>query len=139
MTYCGAVQTWLGAERLECVQLAGAFAECGRSQSGSKLHALQTLCVTGTPLLLYVSVFRAAHVTERTGCGSLLGWSAGADVGGDCLQSVSGVKPQVLICVEKARLEMWGGLSCRRTKTSSRQAQEHDEELPEVSHGDINS
>src|ERR1035438_5425776 len=31
------------AKRLECVQLAGAIVKCGRSESGSKLHALQTL------------------------------------------------------------------------------------------------
>ena len=32
-----------GAKRLECVQLAGAFGLAGASESGSKLHALQTL------------------------------------------------------------------------------------------------
>src|ERR1035437_10195352 len=32
-----------GAKRLECVQLAGAIVKCGRSESGSKLRALQTL------------------------------------------------------------------------------------------------
>jgi hypothetical protein len=31
------------AKRLECVQLAGAFVKRDRAQSGSKLHALQTL------------------------------------------------------------------------------------------------
>ena len=32
-----------GAKRLECVQLAGAIVKRGRSESGSKLRALQTL------------------------------------------------------------------------------------------------
>ena len=31
------------AKRLECVQLAGAVVKRGRGESGSKLHALQTL------------------------------------------------------------------------------------------------
>ena len=31
------------AKRLECVQLAGAIVARGRAESGSKLHALQTL------------------------------------------------------------------------------------------------
>ena len=31
------------AKRLECVQLAGAVVKRGRAESGSKLHALQTL------------------------------------------------------------------------------------------------
>ena len=31
------------AKRMECVQLAGAFERCRAPESGSKLHALQTL------------------------------------------------------------------------------------------------
>jgi len=61
VTYCGTVRMFLGAKRLECVQLAGAVVRRGRSESGSKLHALQTLRDTGMPIFLYVSVFRAAH------------------------------------------------------------------------------
>jgi hypothetical protein len=37
------------AKRLECVQLAGAFVKRGRAESGSKLHALQTLRARGRP------------------------------------------------------------------------------------------
>jgi len=41
------------AKRLECVQLAGAFEWPGAYESGSKLHALQTLRATSScPMVL---------------------------------------------------------------------------------------
>ena len=43
VTYNWAVQTFLGAKRMECVQLAGAFVKGRRSESASKLDALHTL------------------------------------------------------------------------------------------------
>src|ERR1035441_10300864 len=46
------------AKRLECVQLAGAIVKCGRSESGSKLHALQTLRAQERP--------HAATIRHRT-------------------------------------------------------------------------
>ena len=38
------------AQRLECDQLAGALERCRAPESGSKLHALQTLCAVRLPL-----------------------------------------------------------------------------------------
>ena len=61
MTFCGAVRTFPGAKRLECVELAPAFESPLPYDSASKLDALQTLRVTAMPIFSYVSVFRAAH------------------------------------------------------------------------------
>ena len=61
VTYCGAVQTFPGAKRLECVELAPAFGAATFDDSASELDALQTLRVTEMPLVPYVSVFKAAH------------------------------------------------------------------------------
>jgi len=61
MTYYGAVRTFLGAKRLECVELAPAFGAPTLNDSASKLDALQTLRVTAMRSFPYVSVFRAAH------------------------------------------------------------------------------
>jgi hypothetical protein len=61
VTYCGRVWTFLGAKRLECVELAPAFGAPTLNDSASKLDALQTLRVTGMPIFLYVSAFRAVH------------------------------------------------------------------------------
>jgi hypothetical protein len=55
------VRTFLGAKRLECVELAPALGAPTLSKSASKLDALQTLRVTRMPLFSYVSVFKAAH------------------------------------------------------------------------------
>jgi len=66
MTYYGAVRTFLGAKRLECVELAPAFGAPAFSQSASKLDALQTLRDTGMPSFPYVSVFMAAHTKAQT-------------------------------------------------------------------------
>ena len=60
VTYYCAVQTFLGAKRMECVQLAGAFAKGRRSESASKLDALHTLRDIPIPSPLKVIVFTTA-------------------------------------------------------------------------------
>ena len=61
VTYFGAVWTFLGAERLECVELAPTFSRPTANDSASKLDALQALRVAGMPVLPCVTVFTAAH------------------------------------------------------------------------------
>src|ERR1035437_6979051 len=61
VTYCVTVWTFLGAKRLECAELAPAFGSPTLNDSASKLDALQTLRVTGMPIFLYVSAFRAVR------------------------------------------------------------------------------
>ena len=55
------MQTFPGAKRLECVELAPAFGAATFDDSASELDALQTLRVTEMPLVPYASVFKAAH------------------------------------------------------------------------------
>src|ERR1035437_7910874 len=71
MTYCGRVWTFLGAKRLECVELAPAFGSPTLNDSASKLDALQTLRVTGMLIFLCVSAFRAVHTKARGRRGGL--------------------------------------------------------------------
>ena len=61
VTYSSTVGTFVGAKRLECVELAPAVGAPTLNDSASKLDALQTLRVTAMPIFAYVSVFRAAH------------------------------------------------------------------------------
>jgi hypothetical protein len=61
VTCCGAVRTFPGAKRLECVELAPAFGAATPNDSASELDALQTLRVTPMPIFSYISAFRGAH------------------------------------------------------------------------------
>ena len=56
-----AVQTFPGAKRVECVQLAGAFGAPPPNESASKLDALHTLRDIRMPSPLNVTAFTPAH------------------------------------------------------------------------------
>ena len=61
VTYNWAVETFLGAKRMECVQLAGAFGAPLLNESASKLDALHTLRDMRLPNSMNVTVFTTAH------------------------------------------------------------------------------
>ena len=60
-TYSRAVQTFLGAKRLECAELAPAFGAPRLNDSASKLDSLQPLRFTAMPAFPSNSVFTPAH------------------------------------------------------------------------------
>ena len=77
VTYCGAVLTFPGAKRLECVELAPAFGAATLNDSASlssvtalrrvdELDALQTLRVTAMSIFPYVGLLRI-NGTFRSG------------------------------------------------------------------------
>jgi hypothetical protein len=71
VTYYCPVQTFLGAKRMECVELAGAFAKGKRSDSASKLEALHTLRDIRMPSPVNVTVLTTARtkliITHKLG------------------------------------------------------------------------
>jgi len=61
------VRTFMGAKRLECVELAPAFDVAMFSDSASELDALQTIRATAMPILPYVGVLGSHTVRGRDG------------------------------------------------------------------------